>query len=92
MPEDRRHTSSRRQLAAILFADIAGYTALMRSDKDNASPSLKGNIKERIHSDIKHKNTKMLPENCGYEIQSGKICIEIKYFINTKNTFFKFIN
>jgi class 3 adenylate cyclase len=32
--------SSRRQLAAIMFTDIAGYTALMQSDEDLAASSL----------------------------------------------------
>jgi len=36
MPQERRHTSSLRKLAAIMFTDIVGYTALMGSDEKKA--------------------------------------------------------
>ena len=50
MPEDRRHTSSVRKLAAIMFTDIVGYTALMGSDEDKAFDMLKRN--HEIHENL----------------------------------------
>ena len=43
MPKDRRSASSSRQLAAIMFTDIAGYTSLMGDDEDHALNILKKN-------------------------------------------------
>jgi class 3 adenylate cyclase len=43
MPEDRR-------LAAIMFTDIVGYTALMGSDEDKAFDILKRN--HTIHENL----------------------------------------
>ena len=48
MPEDRRHTSSVRKLAAIMFTDIVGYTKLMGEDEDKAFEILK--INREIHT------------------------------------------
>ena len=52
MPEDRRHTSSVRRLAAIMFTDIVGYTSLMGKDEDRAFEILRVNkeIHERLIS------------------------------------------
>ena len=36
MPGDRRHASTVRKLAAIMFTNIVGYTALMGKDEDQA--------------------------------------------------------
>jgi len=57
MPEDRRHSSSERRLAAIMFTDIVGYTALMGSDEDKAFDMLARN--HTIHETIikKHNGT-----------------------------------
>jgi len=43
MPEDHRHTSSVRKLAAIMFTDIVGYTKLMGEDEERAFQLLKKN-------------------------------------------------
>jgi len=43
MPEDRRHSSSERKLAAIMFTDIVGYSALMGKDADRALELLRTN-------------------------------------------------
>ena len=48
MPEDRRHTSPVRKLAAVMFTDIVGYTKLMGSDEDKAFEILK--INREIHT------------------------------------------
>ena len=39
--QNGKHASSARRLAAILFADIAGYTALMQKDEQAASTLLR---------------------------------------------------
>lgn len=38
--QNRQHTSSVRKLAAIIFADIVGYTALMQKDEQTGSTLL----------------------------------------------------
>jgi TolB-like protein/class 3 adenylate cyclase len=43
MPEDQRHTSSIRKLAAIMFTDIVGYTSIMGENEDLAFQFLKKN-------------------------------------------------
>ena len=48
MSEERRHTSSVRRLAAIMFSDIVGYTAMMGSDEDKAFEILRMN--RNIHT------------------------------------------
>ena len=45
---------SERRLAAIMFTDIVGYTALMGSDEDHAFEVLKQN--REIHSKLIEQN------------------------------------
>jgi len=48
--KNRKHTSSVRKLAAILFADIVGYTALMQTDEKTANLLL-----EKFHTTLNTK-------------------------------------
>jgi len=89
MPTDRRHTSSIRKLAAIMFTDIVGYTALMGKDEDKAFNVLARN-KEIHNASIKKFNGSIIKEigdgilasfplaseavRCAIEIQ--KTCID----------------
>jgi adenylate cyclase len=50
MPKDRRHASSARRHAAIMFTDIVGYAALMGADEDRAFEVL--SINREIHSNL----------------------------------------
>ena len=62
-------TSKKRQLAAILFADIAGYTALMQKDEQSASVLLR-----RFQKNIEE----LIPKNNGQIINfygDGALCI-----------------
>ncbi len=62
-------SSKKRQLAAILFADIVGYTALMQRDEQQALASL-----QKFKSELE----KQVPENQGRIIQFyGDGCLAI---------------
>ena len=52
--EEQRHTSSVRKLAAIMFTDIVGYTALMGEDEKKAFNTLNTNLK--IHQQLTEKH------------------------------------
>jgi len=57
----RKHASPARRLAAIMFTDIVGYTALMGSDEDRAFEILRKNRK--IHSKfIQHFKGQLIKE------------------------------
>ena len=49
----RKHASPARRLAAIMFTDIVGYTALMGSDEDPALETLLKNLE--IHQQLIEK-------------------------------------
>ena len=53
------HTSSKRQLAAILFADIVGYSALMQQDELAAIAKL-NHFKQQIHEKTSHYNGQII--------------------------------
>ncbi len=55
----RKHTSSVRQLAAILFADIAGYTSLMQKDEAKALICL-NKFKAELESRVPSRNGKII--------------------------------
>ena len=53
MESKRKHVSSARRHAAIMFTDIVGYTALMGSDEDRAFETLRKN--REIHTKLIEK-------------------------------------
>ena len=63
MPKDRRHASSARSHAAIMFTDIVGYTALMGSDEDKAFEVLSQN--REIHQQLVEKYNGTLIKEMG---------------------------
>jgi len=63
MPEDRRHTSSVRKLAAIMFTDIVGYTTLMGKNEDRAFEILA--INRDIHNTILSRHNGTLIKEMG---------------------------
>ncbi len=69
MNETRQNPSAGRQLAAILFADIAGYTALMQKDEATAS-----NLLRRFQKELEKK----VAENNGNIVNfygDGALCV-----------------
>jgi class 3 adenylate cyclase len=84
-PPDTQATAPRRELAAIMFSDIAGYTAIMGRDEERAIRAL-GEHRELLQTLLPRFNGRMLGEigdgtltifhrasdavNCAREVQS----------------------
>jgi len=73
MPEDRRHTSHVRKLAAIMFSDIVGYTALMGRDEEAAFQILRKNrvIHKKLDSEYKGECLKEMGDGILSSFQSA---------------------
>src|SRR6476661_1637331 len=51
--------SKSRQLAAIMFADIVGYTAMMQEDEELAF-ELRSKLKEKLEDEVRNHNGRLL--------------------------------
>ena len=63
--------SSSRQLAAILFADIQGYIAMMQADEANAN-SLREKLKKNLDLEVHQHNGRVLKLSGDGALKSAK--------------------
>jgi len=69
MPEQHNKANSSRRLSAIMFADIAGYTALMQKDEAKASTLLR-----RFQSEM-YSKVKAFKGTIANEMGDGMLCV-----------------
>ena len=65
--------ASTRRLAAILAADVAGYSRLMGQDEEGTHARLRAHLRELVDPKIKeHRGRRAWPANCGAKPEDGR--------------------